>query len=127
MIYNSADSKNIKNAGNAMEITYYFKSKDPESKVVAEFGLKIPEWDLTFAKMKLVRTLNGNLFVAGPSYEGKDKDGQKIYRDYWHFGKDTSIRFKEKVLKTVQEYIEKNFGKQEVKKSEDIPYTEDLF
>jgi len=110
-----------------MEITYYFKSKDPESKIVAEFGLKIPEWDLTFSKMKLVRTLNGGLFVAGPSYEGKDKDGQRIYRDYWYFGKDTGARFKEKALKTVQEYIEKNFGRQEVKKSEDIPYTEDLF
>lgn len=110
-----------------MEITYYFKSKDPESKIVAEFGLKIPKWDITFTKMKLIRTLNGQLFVSGPSYESKDKEGNKVYRNYWYFGKDTGIRFKEKVLKTVQEYIEKTFGKQETPKGEYIPYTEDLF
>jgi len=96
--------------GPTMEITYYFKSKNPESKIVATFGLKILKWDLTFTNMKLIKPLNGGLFVAGPNYESKDKEGNKQYRDYWYFGKDTGARFKEKVLKLVEEYIEKNFG-----------------
>lgn len=77
--------------------------------------------------MKLVRTLNNTLFIAGPSYKGKDKEGNKTYRDYWYFGKDTSERFKKEALKTVQEYIEKTYGKQEAPKGDYVPYTEDLF
>ena len=109
-----------------MEITYYFKSRDPESNIVATFGLKILKWDLTFTNMKLIRTLNGGLFVAGPSYESKDKDGNKKYRDYWYFGKDTGARFKEKVLKLVEEHIRTKFNDQ-TKVTEYVPYSEDMF
>jgi len=109
-----------------MEITYYFKSRDPESKIVGEFGLKIPEWDLYFSKMKVIRTLNGGLFIAGPSFKGKDKDGKEIYKDYWWFGKDTGARFKEKVLKLVEDYIKEKFGQQALSETS-IPYSEDMF
>jgi len=106
-----------------MEITYYFKSKDRESKIVAEFGVKIPEWDLTLTKLKLIRTLNGSLFVAGPSFKGKDKDGKETYKDYWYFGKDTGARFKETVLKLVNEHMEQKFGKTNTM----VPFEEALF
>jgi len=109
-----------------MEITYYFKSKDKDSRIVAEFGVKIPEWDLYFSKMKLIRTLNGNLFIAAPSFKGKDKDGKEVYKDYWWFGKDTGARFKEKVLILVQDYIKEKFGEQSLA-DQMVPYTEDLF
>ena len=109
-----------------MEITYYFKSRDPESKIVGTFGLKIPKWDITFTNMKLIKTLNGGLFVAGPSYESKDKEGNKQYRDYWYFGKDTGARFKEKVLKLVEEHIKEKFGEKSLTEQY-VPYSEDIF
>ena len=108
----------------AIEITYYFKSNDPESKIVGEFGVKIPEWDLYFSKMKLIKTLNGGLFIGAPSYKHKDKEGKEEYKDYWFFGKEKGARFKEAVLKAVQEYIEKKFGN---KPATEIPYDESMF
>ncbi len=95
-----------------VEITYYFKSKDTDSKIVATFGIKIPEWDLYFNDMKLIKTLNGGLFVAGPSHKYTDKEGKDQYKNYWHFGKENNKRFMETVLKEVQKYIEKEFGNQ---------------
>ena len=94
----------------AIEIIYYYKSKDPQSKVVGEFGVRIPEWGLTFHKMKLIRALNGNLFATAPSYKYTDKDGKEVYKEYWMFEKETGRRFFDSVLKAVKEHIDKTFG-----------------
>lgn len=90
-----------------MEIIYCFKSKDPSSKVVADFGIRIPEWDLTLYKLKLIKTINGHLFVSAPSYKYKNKEGNEQYGDYWRFGKETAERFQEKALSLVQKHLEK--------------------
>jgi hypothetical protein len=93
-----------------LEIAAYTPSKDPASKTVAEFCVHISEWDLSFAKMKLIRTLKGNLFVSGPSYKITMSDGKDEFRPYWAFGRDTNRRFMDSVLKLVNEYIEKTYG-----------------
>lgn len=91
-----------------MEILYFWPSRDPQDKVIGEFGLKIPEWDLTFHKMKLIRTLNGGHFVAGPTYKHKAKDGKEEYREYWSFGKNMKARFTEKAMEALKEYLKKD-------------------
>jgi hypothetical protein len=112
-----------------MEITYYAKSKDPLNKIVAEFGLKIPEWDLYFSKMKLIRTAKGHLFVSAPSYKYQDKENKDVYKEYWFFGKETSKKFFEQALEIVQAHIEKTYGiSKEVEKEEDnLEYSDDIF
>jgi len=90
-----------------MEIIYYYKSRNEDTSIVATFGLRIPEWDLTLTEMKLIRGLNGNLFVAPPSREYKNRDGKKEYKDYWYFGKEMKQRFNDRVLTTIDTYIKK--------------------
>ena len=93
-----------------LEITYYFPNKDDQSKFIGEFGIRIVEWDMYLSKLKLIRTLNGNYFVAAPSSDYTDKEGKKQYKPYWTFGKEKSQKFFDSALKAVQEHIEKKYG-----------------
>ena len=94
-----------------MEIIYYYPFEKDSDKVLGEFGIRIPEWDLTFYKMKLIRTLNGTLFIASPSYKFKNKEEKEEYRPYWDFSKNTKARFQEKALVALKEFYEKKYGK----------------
>lgn len=105
-----------------MEITYYFKNKNQEGKIHAEFGLRIPEWDMNLEKLKVVKTLNGHRFIAGPSYKFVDKEGKEQYKDYWRFGKETSRRFQEHVLKLVEEHEKLNPEFYSNKDNEEEPF-----
>lgn len=109
-----------------LEITYYTRSKDSSSKTVAEFGVRVVEWDITFDKMKLVRSSKGNLFVSAPSYKAQKPDGSDEYKPYWFLSEDKKRRFFDTALKTVNEYIEKNFA-QNNNNAKEVPYEEDLF
>jgi uridine kinase len=91
-----------------MEVLYVWPNKDSSSKTVAEFGICIPEWDLTFNKMRLVKTLNGNIFVSAPSYKCTSREGKEEYKEYFAFGKSTKSRFNQTVLEAVKAFIEKN-------------------
>ena len=95
-----------------MEIIYYYRSRNEEQSIIATFGIRIPEWDMTLTEIKLIRGINGNLFVAPPSREYKGRDGKKEYKDYWYFGKETGERFKKKVLEVVNAYIKEKFGQE---------------
>lgn len=88
-----------------MIITYYNAARTQEGPFLAEFGLKIPKWDITFIGLKLIRGLNGSLFVCPPSKEYKSDSGKKEYKDYWYFGKETSVRFREEALKALKAYV----------------------
>lgn len=94
-----------------MEILYYFPNKDEASKTVGEFGIRIPEWDLSFYKMKLIRTLKGHLFVSGPSFKHTDPSGTEEYRSYWEFSKVRKTKFNDSALAALKEYYEKKYGK----------------
>jgi hypothetical protein len=109
-----------------LEITYYTRSKDSSSKTVAEFGIRVVEWDITFDKMKLIRSSKGNLFVSAPSYKAQKPDGSDEYKPYWFMSEEKKRRFFDTALKTVNEYIEKNFSNQPAERSE-TPFEEGLF
>ncbi len=83
-----------------MEITYYKKSDDPTKSTVAEFGIKIPEWDMTLNHLKLILSKKGGMFAVAPA----KKDGE-VFTPYWGFSKDAERRFFDKALKLVEEYI----------------------
>ena len=89
-----------------MEITYFLPSQDPASKTVAEFGLKIPELDMTFSRVKLIKGKNGQLFIAAPSF----KQGEE-YKPYWAFGEAKKQSFNKLAMDALKEFYQKQYGK----------------
>ena len=89
-----------------IEITYCIPSKDPASKNIAEFGIRIPEWDLTFVKLKLIKGMNDRQFIGTPSYKVQMEVGKDEFKAYWFFGDATKRKFTETVLKAINEYMD---------------------
>ena len=88
--------------------------------------MRVSEWGLTFSKMKLIRGMNGNLFVCSPSYRADKNDPKSEYKPYWSFDKEKSRRFTDNVLKVIEEFIKTNYSdplpKQELKLDKELPF-----
>lgn len=89
-----------------MEITYFLASQDPASKTIAEFGLKIPELDMTLSRVKLIKGKNGGLFIASPSF----KQGEE-YKPYWAFGEAKKMAFFGAAMQALKDFYQKQYGK----------------
>ena len=104
------------------EMVYYRRVQNGSS-IMAEFAIRIPKWDLTLYKLKLIQGKSGGTFISGPSEEYKDKAGERKFSRYWAFGKETDERFQKEVKRFVEEY---NASKPEVEtqraKEEECPF-----
>ncbi len=112
----------MKTQGNyEMEITYFLPSQDSTSKTAAEFGLKIPELDMTFSRVKLIRGKNNNLFIASPCY----KIGEQ-YNPYWSIGDSKRKAFNDLAMKALKDYYQIHYSQSleslAVSSSEELPF-----
>jgi len=89
-----------------MEITYFLPAQDPASKTIAEFGLRVPELDMTFSRVKLIKGKNGQLFIAAPSF----KQGEE-FKPYWAFGESEKKGRNDAIMNALREFHIKQFGK----------------
>lgn len=89
-----------------MEITYFLPSQDPAAKTVAEFGVKCPELDMTFSRIKLIRGKNGSLFIAAPSF----KQGEE-FRPYWILGESRKKWFNDLAMQELKDFYQKQYDK----------------
>jgi len=96
----------------AFEITYYHKETDPNSKIVAEFGIKVPKWELSFDKIKLIRSQHGKLFIAPPSFKTDETNayGKPVYKPYWKFSPETQSRFIASLMPLIEDHIKTYFS-----------------
>ena len=84
----------------------YYKRVQNNSSILAEFGIKIVKWGLTFYKMKLIQGKNGGTFITGPSEKYKDfNTGEEKYAKFWSFDKEQDEKFQKEVKRFVEEYI----------------------
>ena len=90
-----------------MEITRY-KALGGESKVVAFFSVKIPEFmGMTINNCRLIRTNNGGKFIGLPQQQ-YEENGETKYAPYIWFDKEILERFQKGVMKAIDEYVKTN-------------------
>jgi DNA-binding cell septation regulator SpoVG len=79
---------------------------NPESSLVAIFGIRIPKWDLTMNSLRLIRAKSGGLFIAAPSEKYEDKVTKEMkYVPYWILGKESYDVFRKEIMKLIDEMV----------------------
>ena len=87
-----------------MKITRY-KALGPDSKVVAFFSVKIPEFmGMTINNCRLVKTNAGGKFIGLPQQQ-YEENGETKYAPYIWFDKEILERFQKAVMKAVDDYV----------------------
>lgn len=83
----------------------YYKKIQNNSSIIAEFGIRIPKWDMSLYKLKMIQGKSGGTFITGPAEEYKDaKTGDRKFSKYWAFGKETDERFQNEIKRFIEEY-----------------------
>ncbi len=82
-----------------------FKDLGPSSPTVATFDIYFHAWEMTFHKVKLVKTKKGRMFVALPTWCELLEDGTKKFHPYILFSEKKTDGFQKSVLDLLSEFI----------------------
>ncbi len=82
-----------------------FKDITGKPNTVAEFDVYVPEREITFNMMKLIRTKKGALMVSFPCRCEKTDDGKYIFHPYVTLAKRKHDEFQKEVLELVKAFL----------------------
>lgn len=85
-----------------MDIINY-KDVPGNASIVAEFDLYMPTSNMTFHKLKVVRSKKGGIFIGLPTWGEKLEDGTKKYHPYISFSKAKNESFQKAVIDKLKE------------------------
>lgn len=84
-----------------MQITYYDKEEDPNSKMLATFGVYVKEWDWFLNNIAIMKGTKGGWFLLMPNFKRRSSGG---WEKTVEFGKETQKRFTESARKALEQY-----------------------
>ena len=90
-----------------MEILNY-REQPPSGSVVAIFDLTVPALGMIFRNWKLLRSKNGHLFPASPSFSYEDEQGQKKWSPLIEVNEKRKADFNKAVLEALQPFLRGN-------------------
>lgn len=71
--------------------------------IIGEFDLYMPTSNMTFHKLKVIRTKKGATFIGLPTWCEKLDDGTKKYHPYISFSQQKSEAFQKMVIDKLKE------------------------